>query len=144
MLTRRSLLGTALAVAPALLVLSACASHPDASTLASDTQFAADAFAAFVADVTTFGIKIDQRVVDQVNKLASDVVANAAGIASALDQGDVLNKIAGWVTLAGSLLQPYYAQAPALAAAFNQTLKLLLDVAARYGFTLTKAAAVAA
>lgn len=53
----------------------------------------------------------------------------------------MLNKIAGDVTLAGNLLAPYFAKAPALASALNATIHLFEDVAAHFGFTLTKAAA---
>lgn len=125
-----------------LFLLAACATHIDGPTLASDTKFAADAFSAFTADASAFGVTIPASVIVQVDKLAQDVQDNANGIATALDKGDVLNKIAGDVTLAGNLLQPYFAKGPALAAALNKTIVLFEDVAARYGFTLTKAPAV--
>ena len=89
-----------------LFLLAACATHVDAPTLASDTKFAADAFSAFVADAAALGVVIPDSVIAQVDKLAQDVEGNAAGIATALDKGDVMNKIAGDITLAGNLLQP--------------------------------------
>lgn len=140
-LSRRDAFARFGALSVAGAVLAACATHLDAATLASDTKFAADAFSQFAADVSAFGLNIPASVLAQVNKLAADVQDNAAGIADALNQGDVLNKIKGFVTLAGALLAPYFAKAPAYAAAFDTVVQLFVDVAARYGFTLTKAAA---
>lgn len=46
-----------------LFLLAACATHIDGPTLASDTKFAADAFSAFVADSSAFGVVIPASVI---------------------------------------------------------------------------------
>jgi hypothetical protein len=132
MLTRRTVLGTALAV-PGLAMLAACASHPDAEALASKTKLAADAFAAFAATVTAFGIKIPDSVVAQVEKLAQDVSGNADKIATALDPASVYQEIVNDARAVGALLAPYYVKAPRLEAAFEAVLNLILDTAAQFG-----------
>lgn len=137
MLSRRRMMLAGSIVAGAA-ALSACATtHPSGGDISTKTALVATAVNALVAQLAVLGVNVPQNVLDQVNKLAADVQANADQIASGLDPKPLLLQIQGWVTTISNLLAPYYDKAPKIGAAVNTAIVLVVALLAELGVSTT-------